>query len=132
MGMHAYEEAAAQYRRALQALKFSDPDEPGRCELLLRLGAAQARAGNYQEAKESCLQAAEISRRLGAAEQLARAALGFGERQVEGGLVNGSSSRCCKRRSTPWIPRIRRCARGCWPAWPWNSPFRTRPRPWTR
>jgi tetratricopeptide (TPR) repeat protein len=56
--------------------------------LLLRLGAAQARAGNYQQAKESCLQAAEISRSLGAPEQLARAALGFGERQVEGGLVN--------------------------------------------
>ena len=88
MGMYAYEEAAAEYQRALRALKFAGPDEPGRCELLLRLGAAQARAGNYQQAKESCLQAAEISRRLGAPEQLARAALGFGERQVEGGLVN--------------------------------------------
>ena len=88
MGMHAYEEAAAEYQRALQALRFSGPDEAGRCELLLRLGAAQARAGDYQPAKESCLQAAEIARRLGAPEQLARAALGFGERQVEGGLVN--------------------------------------------
>jgi hypothetical protein len=88
MGMHAYEEAAAEYRRALQALRFVGPDEAGRCELLLRLGAAQARAGDYQQAKESCLQAAEIARRLGAPEQLARAALGFGERQVEGGLVN--------------------------------------------
>jgi predicted ATPase len=88
MGMHAYEEAPAEFQRALQALKFAGPDEPGRCELLLRLGAAQARAGNYQQAKESCLQAAEISRRLGAPKQLARAALGFGERQVEGGLVN--------------------------------------------
>jgi predicted ATPase len=88
MGMHAYEEAAAEYQRALQALRFADPDEAGRCELLLRLGAAQARAGDYQQAKESCLQAAEIARRLGVPEQLARAALGFGERQVEGGLVN--------------------------------------------
>jgi AAA ATPase domain len=88
MGMYAYEQAAAQYQRALQALRFADPDEPVRCELLLRLGAAQARAGNDQQAKESCLQAAEISRRLGAPQQLARAALGFGERQVEGGLVN--------------------------------------------
>jgi tetratricopeptide (TPR) repeat protein len=88
MGMHAYEEAAAEYQRALQALRFAGPDEPGRCELLLQLGAAQSRAGNYQEAKESCLQAAEIARRLGAPEQLARAALGYGERQVEGGLVN--------------------------------------------
>jgi predicted ATPase len=85
MGMHAYEEAAAEYRRALD---FAGPDDPFRCELLLRLGAAHARAGNYREAEESCLQAAELSRRLGAPEQMARAALGLGERQVEGGLVN--------------------------------------------
>jgi tetratricopeptide (TPR) repeat protein len=88
MGMYAYEEAAAQYQRALDALKFAGPDEPVRCELLLRLGAAQARAGDYPDAKETCLRAAEISRRLGPPEQLARAALGFGERQVEGGLVD--------------------------------------------
>jgi tetratricopeptide (TPR) repeat protein len=88
MGMCAYEEAAAEYQRALQALRFVGPDEPARCELLLRLGAAQSRTGNYQQARESCLQAADISRRLGTAEQLARAALGFGERQVEGGLIN--------------------------------------------
>jgi tetratricopeptide (TPR) repeat protein len=85
MGMHAYEEAAVEYRRALE---FAGPDDLVRCELLLRLGAAQARAGNYLEAEESCLQAAELSRRLGAPPQLARAALCFGERQVEGGLVN--------------------------------------------
>src|SRR5262249_28134640 len=85
MGMHAYEEAAAEYQRALA---FVGPDDPVRCELLLRLGAAQARAGNYREAEESCLQAAELSRRLGAPEQPAGAALCFGERQVEGGLVN--------------------------------------------
>jgi tetratricopeptide (TPR) repeat protein len=88
MGMYAYEEAAAEYQRALQALRFTDPDEPVQCELLLRLGAAQARTGNYREAEESCLRAAELARRLGAPEQIARAALGFGERQVEGGLVN--------------------------------------------
>src|SRR6266536_2374570 len=68
MGMYAYEEAAAEYQRALRALEFAGPDEPVRCELLLRLGAAQARAGSYQQAKESCLRAAEISRRLGAPE----------------------------------------------------------------
>jgi predicted ATPase len=65
MGMHAYEEAAAQYRRALEALKFAGSDEAVRCELLLRLGAAQARAGRYREVEESCLEAAELSRRLG-------------------------------------------------------------------
>jgi tetratricopeptide (TPR) repeat protein len=88
METHAYEEAAAEYERALDALPFAGPDEALRCELLLRLGAARVRAGRYPEAKESHLQAAEISRTLGVPEQLARAALGFGEPQVEGGLVN--------------------------------------------
>jgi predicted ATPase len=88
MGMHGYEEAAAEFQRALRALRFAGPDEAVRCELLLRLGAAQTRAGRYPEASESCLQAAEVSRKLGSAEQLARAALGYGERQVEGGMFN--------------------------------------------
>ena len=38
----------------------------------------------------------------------------------------GSSSRCCRRRSTAWVPRIRPFAHGCWPACRWNSPSRTR------
>jgi tetratricopeptide (TPR) repeat protein len=88
MAMHAYEEAAAEYRRALHALQFSGPDDAVRCELLLRLGEAQARAGDDANAEQSCLQAAGLSRKLGAPEQLARAALGFGERQVAAGLVN--------------------------------------------
>jgi tetratricopeptide (TPR) repeat protein len=88
MGMYAYEEAAAQYQRALHACKFSDPDEAGRCELLLRLGEAQARAGDYPDAKETYLQAAQLSRRLGSPEQLARAALGFGEPHAERGRLN--------------------------------------------
>ncbi len=88
MGMYAYEEAAAQYQRALHACKFADPDEAVRCELLLRLGEAQARAGAYPDAKETYLQAAQLSRRLGSPGRLARAALGYGEPQVEGGLVD--------------------------------------------
>jgi tetratricopeptide (TPR) repeat protein len=88
MDLHAYEEAAAQYRRALQALRFVGPDDPVRCELLLRLGAALARAGRFREAEESCLEAAELSRRLGSSEQLAQAALVFGARELGGGAVN--------------------------------------------
>jgi tetratricopeptide (TPR) repeat protein len=88
MDIHAYEEAAAQYRRALQTLRFADPDEPVRCELLLRLGAAQARAGRYREAEESCLEAAELSRRMGSSEQLANAALVLGAQEIRGGVVN--------------------------------------------
>lgn len=88
MQAHAYEEAVTEYRRALHALEIAGADEDQRCELLLRLGAAQVRAGRYSEAKEIHLQAAEIARRLGSPERLARAALGFGEPQVEGGHVN--------------------------------------------
>jgi hypothetical protein len=88
MDLHAYEEAAVQYRRALQTLRFAGPDEPVRCDLLLRLGAALARAGRYREAEESCLEAAELSRRLGSSELLARAALVFGARELGEGTVN--------------------------------------------
>jgi tetratricopeptide (TPR) repeat protein len=88
MGVHAYEEAAAQYRRALDALRFAGPDDALRCRLLLRLGAAQARAGRYGEAEMSCLEAAELARKLGSSELLARAALGYGEREIGGGEVN--------------------------------------------
>ena len=88
MDSYAYEEAAVQYRRALEAVQLAGADESRCCELLLRLGGAQARAGNYQAAKGSFGRAAEIARRLPAPEQLARAALGFGEPQVEGGMVD--------------------------------------------
>jgi hypothetical protein len=88
MGMYAYEEAAIQYQRALDACRFADPGEDVQCELLLRLGEAHARAGHYHHAKETFLQAAQLSRRLGSPELLARAALGYGEPQVEGGLVD--------------------------------------------
>ncbi len=89
MDSFAYEEAIVQYRRALDALALTGkPDRAMRCELLLCLGRAQARAGDYQEAKTTCLLAAEIARELGDPEQLAKAALGFGEPQVEGGVVD--------------------------------------------
>ena len=84
----AYEAAAAQYQRAVETLRFAELDERHRCELLLRLGNAQARAGEYGEAKRSFRRAAEIARRTGAPGHLAQAALGFGEPQVEGGLVD--------------------------------------------
>ena len=81
---YAYEEAVAEYQRALHALELAEPDEALRCEMLLRMGAAQVRAGRYPEAKETHLQAAEVARRLGSPDQLARAAIGYGEPHVEG------------------------------------------------
>jgi tetratricopeptide (TPR) repeat protein len=89
MDAFAYEEAVMQYRRALDALAVGrQPDAALRCELLLRLGRAQARAGDYQSSKSTFLAAEEVARETGDAEQLARAAIGFGEPQVEGGLVD--------------------------------------------
>lgn len=89
MSAFAYEEGVTQYRRALDTLAVgADGDAALRCELLLRLGRAQARAGEYPEAKKTFLVAGEVARELDDAELLARAALGFGEPQVEGGLVD--------------------------------------------
>lgn len=84
----AYEEAVAEYRRALAAMEFVGPDDDLRCELLLCLGDAQARSGDYQEAKASYLSAVTLARQRGDAEQFALAALGFGQPQVEAGVVD--------------------------------------------
>jgi tetratricopeptide (TPR) repeat protein len=84
----AYEEASTMYRWALDALEHTGGDKARRCDLLLRLGLAQARVARYDDAAERFLEAAEIARELGAHESLARAALGLGERQVEGGVVD--------------------------------------------
>lgn len=66
----AYEVAGRQFRLALDALGGADPGL--RVELLLALGDALARAGETGEARAAFLEAA------GLAEELARAALGFG------------------------------------------------------
>jgi class 3 adenylate cyclase len=74
----AYEEAAGHYEMALQALEVKDkPDEVQRCELLLSMGEALNSAGDRDRAKETLQRAADVARKLGAAERLARAALGF-------------------------------------------------------
>jgi tetratricopeptide (TPR) repeat protein len=79
----AYEEAARLYGLALQALELKLPvDRLARCELLLRLGEVQERAGNLTAASSAFLEAAEIARSEGAANQLGRAALGYGGRFV--------------------------------------------------
>ena len=79
----AYEEAARLYRMALDALELKAPiDEAARCELLLALGDAQDRGGDLLGARETFARAGDVARRLGAPEQLARAALGYGGRFV--------------------------------------------------
>jgi predicted ATPase len=75
----AYEEAAGHFERALKALELAHPgDGHQRCELLLLLGQAQRAASNLTAARASYEQAATVAKRIGAADPLARAALGLG------------------------------------------------------
>jgi class 3 adenylate cyclase/tetratricopeptide (TPR) repeat protein len=75
----AYEEAAVHYTRALRVLEARNTvDEWERCDLLLRLGEMQGRAGESDAAGETFRQAAELARRLNWPEGLAIAALGSG------------------------------------------------------
>jgi DNA-binding SARP family transcriptional activator len=72
-----YEDAAAHYERGLEALALTDqPQEQRRCELLLALGQACWGAGQLDEARQACRQAAELAEQLGDATALAQAALG--------------------------------------------------------
>jgi len=87
-GALAYEEAAAHLRRALEVLALDGVDDDSlRCEILLALGRVQWRAGD-SAARETYFEAAAGARRRGASEQLARAALGLGERYWEAKAVD--------------------------------------------
>jgi len=84
MSVLAWEQAAPHYRRALEALDLAEPDEVRRCELLLRLGQAESKAGNVPASEEAFERAASLARRLRAAGEaagaacFARAVLGLG------------------------------------------------------
>jgi eukaryotic-like serine/threonine-protein kinase len=85
LALLAYEEASRLYETALRALDLAGgPDESVRCELLLSVGEAEARAGNTPAAKKAFLDASGIARRLGLSRHLARAAVGYGGRLVLG------------------------------------------------
>jgi hypothetical protein len=82
MAVLAWEEAAAHWRTALELLEQSDAALPvaaevRRCELLLSLSNAHYCAGDSTAARAGYRSAANAARRLGSAELLARAALGF-------------------------------------------------------
>jgi DNA-binding CsgD family transcriptional regulator/tetratricopeptide (TPR) repeat protein len=70
----AYEEATARLRTALA---IGVEDERRRAEVLLELGTAMFRAGMSLDSLQSFREGAEIARRLGDGELLARAAIGF-------------------------------------------------------
>jgi hypothetical protein len=74
----AYEEASGHYSRALGLLGAGeDASLERRCDLLLRLADARWRAGDTRAARTSFEEAADLARRLGDGERLARAALGY-------------------------------------------------------
>lgn len=81
--LYGYEDAVRLYRMSLEALDFRESgDDAARCDLLVRLGEALARAGDEAAAKATFLAAAEIARRARLPDQLARAALGYGGRYL--------------------------------------------------
>ena len=72
----AFEEAARHYEIALA---FAETERE-RCELLIALGDAEARAGDTPASKDAFRQAAEIADRAHLPQLLARAAVGYGGR----------------------------------------------------
>lgn len=72
----AYEEAVFQFRRARELLGATLTQVES-CDLLLSLGAAEAGAGEWARSRRTFEDAAAGARRLGSAQRLARAALGF-------------------------------------------------------
>ena len=75
----AYEEAAQHLRNAIDALALKpDGDDSLKAELMCELGEAQARTGDFAEARKTCLEAIELARRANRPEPFARAAVTAG------------------------------------------------------
>ena len=90
MTLLAYEEAVQYYETALAALALQETvDEAQRCEILLALGEARMKAGDFPQAMETFQRSAAIARQLRSPEGLARAALGFEEASQRPGLFGG-------------------------------------------
>ncbi|HVN29480.1 MAG TPA: AAA family ATPase, partial [Candidatus Binataceae bacterium] len=75
----AYEEAERFYTIALRALR-DEPSDVLRCEVLIGLGIAQQRSGNFLESRNNLLAAAHLADRIGAFEHEARAVLVMADR----------------------------------------------------
>jgi tetratricopeptide (TPR) repeat protein len=78
MERFAYEEAAHLFSRALDVLEGIGAEDELRLEVILSLGEARIRAGEWPVAIEAYLAAAELARTMNRPEDLARAALGLG------------------------------------------------------
>jgi predicted ATPase len=79
----AFDEAVRAYEDALRtADETAEIDTQATMELLLELGHAQTRAGLVAEGKATCMRAAELARKEGDSEMLARAALEHGTQLI--------------------------------------------------
>ncbi|HVA77274.1 MAG TPA: AAA family ATPase [Candidatus Binataceae bacterium] len=77
--MLAYEDAARLYEMALAALELGHAEDGRlRCEMLLSLGEVLYGAGLFDRARAAFARASVCARQIGSAEDIARAALGFG------------------------------------------------------
>lgn len=86
MEHHAYEEAVARFEQASDARRrLGALDDAATFELLLALGEARWATGDITTAKQAFLELARVARALGSGTGLARAALAYGGRWVEGG-----------------------------------------------
>jgi tetratricopeptide (TPR) repeat protein len=83
----AYEQAAALFAHALEALELLPADVPRRAALLLGLGTAESRAGR-PAARATFEAAVAVARTIGADEILARAALGIAPFALTPGYVD--------------------------------------------
>ena len=80
-GQLAPEQGVALLERALETIELSMPsDAAKRCELLIALGTARLLATDVDRGQAASLEAADLARRLGDPELLARAALSYGAR----------------------------------------------------
>ncbi|HXH13179.1 MAG TPA: AAA family ATPase [Alphaproteobacteria bacterium] len=94
----AYEEAAHYYQMALHALERERMvDQQRRCRLLLALGEAQRKAGDFSHAMTTFQEAAAVARSLAIAEDLALAALGFEETAWRPGLPGDTAVQLCEQ-----------------------------------
>lgn len=84
----AYEQAVAFLEEALGLASAARATDEERGELLLKLGESLLRAGRVVQGRERLVEAAEIGRRSGSSDLLARAAIVYGYAPVEGGVVN--------------------------------------------
>ena len=97
LAVHAYEEAAEQYERALAALEIVEGDDAAaRCDVMLALGAARWQASR-PDRSSTFMQAIELARGLGSADRLAQAALGAGGRFYAPGAIDLRRDRVARR-----------------------------------